>query len=94
MQEITMAFTGAEAWDSEPILRPEELSMRLLQPWHKRRPPPPRKKPAIDVDHLQMKQLYPQGRKDCDVGHYVSQGRGLMLEFAGDAVVMDCGAAT
>jgi hypothetical protein len=79
-------------WTSEPIYaaKTERCAIGALA---QAPPPPPEKNPFINELTSMMNSVMPVGPPGLRMsGKYVSQG-GLTLEFAVDAVVMDCGAA-
>jgi len=83
---------GGGYWTSEPIYAPktEQCTIATLA---QAPPPPPEKNQLIAGLTSMMNSFTPQGPPGLRMsGKYVSQG-GLMLEFAVDAEVMDCGAA-
>ena len=87
-----IAVAGGGYWTSEPIYAPktERCTIATLA---QAPPPPPEKNPLINEVTSILNSVTPQGPPGLRMsGKYVSQG-GLTLEFAADAVVMDCGAA-
>jgi hypothetical protein len=87
-----IAVAGGGYWTSEPIYAPktERCTIATLA---QAPPPPPEKNPLINELTSMMNSVTPQGPPGLRMsGRYVSQG-GLTLEFAADAVVIDCGAA-
>jgi len=87
-----IAVAGGGYWTSEPIYAPktERCTIATLA---QAPPPPPEKNPLINELTSMLNSVTPQGPPGLRMsGKYVSQG-GLTLEFAADAVVMDCGVA-
>lgn len=94
MQEYRngIAVAGGGYWTQEPIYaaKAERCTIGQLA---QAPPPPPEKNPLLGEITSMMNSVMPQGPAGLRMsGRYGSQG-GLMLEFAADAVVLDCGAA-
>ena len=87
-----VAVPGDGYWDNEPIYAPktERCTIGAFAPAPA---PPPDKNPLTRGLTSAMNTMMPEGPTGLRMaGHYAGQG-GLALEFAVDAVTLDCGAA-
>ncbi len=94
MQEYRngVVVPGGGYWDNRPIYGPktERCTIGSLA---QAPPPPPDKNPLTSGITSTIDSVMHAGPSGLRMnGHYLSQG-GLALEFAADAVVLDCGAA-
>ncbi len=83
---------GDGYWDSRPVYAPK-TERCTIGAYSAAPPPPPDKDPLTSGLTAAMSSMMPQGPTGLRMaGHYAGQG-GLVLEFAPDAVTLDCGAA-
>jgi len=87
-----IAVADGSYWTSEPIYEAKTEKCTIAT-FVQAPPPPPEKNPFMNTLTSMMNAVTPQGPPGLRMlGRYVSQG-GFTLEFAADAVVIDCGAA-